>query len=361
MSTSPLFSAATVGALELPNRIVMAPMTRSRADADHVPTDIMATYYAQRADGGLLITEGIGPAPAGTGYPRIPGLYNADQVAAWRTVTDAVHAKGGRIFAQLMHTGRVGHPLNLPEGAELLAPSAVPLDGEMYTDQEGPQPHPTARAMTEAEVEEAVESFVTASRNAIAAGFDGVEIHGANGYLVDQFLAPNTNLRTDRWGGDREGRTRFALEVARRSAAAIGAERVGIRLSPYGVFNGIQPWPGTDDDYIWLAGQLSALGLAYIHIVNHSSMGAPPVSEEVQLGIRDAFDGATILSGGYDRARADADLEAGKGDLVAFGRPYLANPDLVQRLADGAALNDPDFGTFYTPGPDGYTDYPTLS
>lgn len=356
-----LFSSFSLRGLQLPNRVVMAPMTRSRADADHVPTDIMATYYAQRAPGGLLITEGIGPAPSGTGYARIPGLYNEAQVAAWRKVTDAVHEAGGRIFAQLMHTGRVGHPLNLPEGAELLAPSAVALDGEMYTDQEGPKPYPTPRAMTETEVEEAVESFVQASRNAIEAGFDGVEIHGANGYLVDQFLAPNTNQRTDRWGGDFEGRARFALEVARRSADAIGADKVGIRLSPYGVFNGIQPWPSTDADYTWLAGELSKLGLAYVHIVDHASMGAPPVSDTVKQGIRQAFDGPLILSGGYDRDRAEADLQAGKGDLVAFGRPFLANPDLVQRLRDGTGLNAPDFDTFYTPGEKGYTDYPTLA
>lgn len=356
-----LFSSFSLRGLQLPNRVVMAPMTRCRATPDHVPTDIMATHYAQRAGGGLLITEGVGPAPSGTGYARIPGLYSEAQIAAWRKVTDAVHEAGGRIFVQLMHTGRVSHPLNLPEGAEHLAPSAVALEGEMYTDQQGPQPYPTPRAMTEAEVEEAVESFVQASRNAIEAGFDGVEIHGANGYLVDQFLAPNTNQRTDRWGGDVEGRARFALEVARRSADAIGAGKVGIRLSPHGVFNGIQPWPSTDDDYTWLAGELSKLGLAYIHIVDHAAMGAPPVPDAVKQRIREAFDGPVILSGGYDRDRAEADLQAGKGDLVAFGRPFLANPDLVQRLRDGTELNAPDFDTFYTPGEKGYTDYPTLA
>jgi N-ethylmaleimide reductase len=355
-----LFSPFSLGRLQLPNRVVMAPMTRSRADADHVPTAIMAEYYAQRADAGLLITEGVAPAPEGAGYARIPGLYNAEQVEAWKPVTAAVHAKGGRIFAQLMHTGRVGHPLNLPEGAELLAPSAVVLEGDMYTDQQGPQPHPTPREMTDAEVEAAVESFVNAARNAIAAGFDGVEIHGANGYLVEQFLAPNTNTRTDRWGGSAENRARFALEVARRTADAIGADRVGIRLSPYGVFNGIQPADTVEADFTALAKGLSGLGLAYLHIVDHSAMGAPPVAASVKRAMREHFDGAFVLSGGYDADRANVELTEGYGDLVAFGRPFLANPDLVRRLREGAELNAPDFGTFYTPGPAGYLDYPTL-
>ncbi|MEZ4315942.1 MAG: alkene reductase [Myxococcota bacterium] len=359
--SSPLFTPTTLGPLTLPNRIVMAPMTRSRATPDHVPTPIMAEYYASRADAGLLVTEGVAPDANGCGYARIPGLWNQAQVAGWKAVTDAVHAKGGRIFAQLMHTGRVGHPLNLPEGAEILAPSAVPLAGEMYTDQEGPQPYPTARAMTDAEVEQALEGYVQAARNAIAAGFDGIELHGANGYLIDQFLSPNSNQRTDDWGGSIQGRGRFALEAARRTAAAIGPERVGIRLSPFGVFNGIAPWDTVEADFAWVARQLREVGLAYIHIVDHSSMGAPAVSDAVKTALRDGFGGTIVLSGGYDKERANADLSADKGELVAFGRPFLANPDLVERLRTDAPLNAPDFGTFYTPGPKGYTDYPTLS
>ena len=355
-----LFTPHTLGVLSLPNRIVMAPMTRSRATRDHTPTPIMAEHYAARADAGLLITEGTAPDANGCGYPRIPGLWSEAQVAGWKAVTDAVHSAGGRIAVQLMHTGRVGHPLNMPGGAALLAPSAVPLDGEMYTDQQGPQPHPVSRAMTGAEVEAAIESFVTAARNARAAGFDAVEIHGANGYLVDQFLSPNTNLRADQWGGGIEGRGRFALEIARRMADAIGADRVGIRLSPFGVFNGILPWESVDADFIWLARQLGTLGLAYLHLVDHSSMGAPAVPDALKAAMGEAFGGNVVLSGGYDRERADADLAAGKGHLVAFGRPFLANPDLVTRLRIGAALNPPDFGTFYTPGPKGYNDYPTL-
>jgi N-ethylmaleimide reductase len=359
MSTD-LFSPVTIGALTLPNRIAMAPMTRSRATADHTPTPIMAEHYAARADGGLLITEGTAPDPNGSGYPRIPGLWSDEQVAGWTVVTDAVHADGGHIAVQLMHTGRVGHSSNMPAGAEILAPSAVQAPGEMYTDQQGPQPHPTPRAMTEGEVEEAIEGFVNAARNAIAAGFDAVELHGANGYLIDQFLSPNTNLRQDQWGGDIEGRGRFAMQVARRVAEAIGADRLGIRLSPFGVFGGIQPWDAVASDFVWLAGQLGALGLAWMHIVDHSSMGAPAVPEPVKASIREAFGGSVILSGGYDRERADADLAAGKGALVAFGRPFIANPDLVTRLRTGAPLTEPDFGTFYSPGPKGYNDYPRL-
>ena len=356
-----LFTPFTLGALELPNRIVMAPMTRCRATADHIPTPIMAEYYASRADGGLLITEGTAPDANGCGYARSPGLWSAAQVAGWKQVTDAVHAKGGRIAVQLMHTGRVGHPLNMTDGGRLLAPSATTVPGEMYTDAQGPQPYPEAVAMSEAEVEEAIAGFVTASKHAIEAGFDAVELHGANGYLIDQFLSPCTNLRADAWGGDITGRGRFALETARRCAEAIGADRVGIRLSPFGAFNGITPWDTIAADFTWLAGRLGELKLAYVHIVDHSSMGAPPVPAELKAALKDAFGGTIILSGGYDRARAEADLTEGKGELVAFGRPYLANADLVARLRANAELNAPDFGTFYTPGAQGYTDYPTVA
>jgi N-ethylmaleimide reductase len=360
-SSASLFTPHTLGPLTLPNRVVMAPMTRSRATTDHTPTPMMTAHYTARADAGLLITEGTAPNADGCGYARIPGLWSVQQVEAWREVTDAVHAAGGRIAVQLMHTGRVGHPLNMPDGATLLAPSALALEGVMYTDSAGPQPHPTPRAMTASEVEGAISGFVHAARNAIAAGFDLVELHGANGYLIDQFLSPNTNQRADAWGGEVEGRARFALEVARQVTDAIGADRVGIRVSPGGVFNGIQPWESAEGDFIWLAQQLGALKLAYLHIVDHSSMGAPPVSDELKAGLREAFGGTVILSGGYDRARADADIAAGKGQLVAFGRSFLANPDLVARLQTGADLNAPDFGTFYSPGPKGYNDYPSLA
>jgi N-ethylmaleimide reductase len=358
MMSSLLFSPCTLGALSLQNRVVMAPMTRSRAH-NGVPTDIMATYYAQRASAGLLITEGTAPAPEGLGYARIPGLYNAEQVAGWRAVTDAVHAEGGRIFVQLMHVGRVGHPANLPAGARLLAPSAVAAPGTMWTDTLGPQPHPVPEEMTEADIEGAIAAFVHSARLAIEAGFDGVELHGANGYLLEQFANAATNQRTDRWGhGSLEDRSRFVVAVARATAEAIGKERVGIRLSPYGVFNGTANDPQTDAFFTHLAGELGALGLVYLHIVDHSAMGAPPVPEALQVAMGAAFGGPVIRVGGYNRDRAEADLQAGKAALVAFGRPFIANPRLVAALREGRTLRAPAFETFYSPGPAGYTDYP---
>ena len=353
-----LFSPLSFAGMQLPNRVVMAPMTRSRASADHVPTALMVEHYAARAEAGLLITEGTAPTANGCGYARIPGLWNAAQVEGWRAVTDAVHAKGGRIAVQLMDCGRVGHPLNLPEGAELVGPSPIGLQGQMWTDQSAMQAYPVPREMTEADVQATIAGFVAAAKNAVAAGFDLVELHGANGYLIDQFWSPCANQRADGWGGDREGRGRFALEVARQVAAAIGADKVGIRLSPYGVFNDITPWPELEADFLWLAGQLGALGLAYLHVVDHSSMGAPAVPDALKQGMRAAFGAPFILSGGFDGARANAELEAGKGELVAFGRPFIANPDLVKRLQAGIALAQPEFATFYSPGPEGYNDYP---
>lgn len=354
--TKDLFASCRVGELEFQNRVVMAPMTRSRA-IGNIPNALMAEYYGQRATAGLIITEGTTPAPEGLGYARIPGIYSDAQIAGWKLVADAVHASGGRIFVQLMHTGRVGHPANLPEGAEMLAPSALAAAGEMWTDAQGMQPHPVPRAMTELEIQRTIEAFAQGARNGIAAGLDGVELHGANGYLLEQFFHPATNLRTDTWGGDFRGRGRFILEVAKASAQAIGAGRVGIRLSPHGVFNDMAPYAETQEAYTWLAGELGKLGLAYLHVVDHSPMGAPAVPEATKEAMRVAFHGAVILSGGYDRPRAEADLAAGKGELVAFGRPFIANPNLAARLQQNAPLREPDAATFYTPGAAGYTDY----
>ncbi|MDD3610322.1 MAG: alkene reductase [Halothiobacillaceae bacterium] len=351
-----LFTSTQLGPLSLPNRIAMAPMTRSRA-LDNVPNELMAQYYSLRAEAGLLITEGTSPSPNGLGYARIPGLYSEAQIAGWRQVTDAVHAAGGRIFVQLMHTGRIAHPANLPQGARMVGPSAIAAPGEMWTDSEGMQPHPVPREMSEQDIAAAIEEYAAACKNARSAGFDGVELHGANGYLIDQFLNTASNQRSDRWGGSLENRIRFAVEVARAAAAAIGAERVGIRISPYGVFNGMAPDAEVDALYLRLVEALNDIDLAYIHIVDHSSMGAPPVSEELKAKLRAAFKGKYILSGGYDATRANADLDAGKGDLVAFGRPFIANPDLVQKLKTGAELEAPDPDTFYTPGAKGYTEF----
>ncbi len=352
-----LFTPIELGDLVLRNRVVMAPMTRSRS-LGNVPGENVAIYYAQRAEAGLIITEGVSPSPDGLGYPRIPGLFNDAQTAGWRRVTDAVHAADGRIVVQLMDTGRVGVPQNLPDGARVRGASAIAAPGEMYADGEGLLPHPVPAVMDEAAIEGAIDAYVRAAQRAVdGAGFDGVELHGANGYLIDQFLNTASNQRTDRWGGSIEGRLRFALETARRVVAAIGGGRVGLRISPFGVFNGMTPDEEMIPLYLRLAEEAGAIGLAYLHLVDHSSMGAPPLPEGLRDDLRARFSGAFILSGGYDRARAEADLAADRGDLVAFGRPFIANPRLVSALAQDLPLAAADQATFYTPGDEGYIDY----
>ena len=355
-----LFEPSKARHLQLANRTVLAPMTRSRAVDANTPNALMAEYYAQRATAGLIVTEGASSSPNGLGYARIPGLFNAQQVSGWKLVTDAVHARGGKIVIQLMHVGRVAHVANLPTGAEVVGPCAAALPGEMYTDAHGMQAHSTPRAMTEGDIAHAVAEYGQSAKLAIAAGFDGVELHAANGYLIEQFLNPNVNQRSDGYGAGIEGRNRFALEVARAASAAIGPERVGIRLSPHGVFNGTGTFPDVQAQYLALVNELSALGLLYVHLLDHSAMGAPPVPVELKALLRAAFKGPFILAGGFDGSSAQAALDAGQADLIAFGRPFLANPDLVQRLRSHAALNQPDMSTFYTPGAAGYTDYPTL-
>jgi len=354
-----LFEPYAARQLQLANRLVMAPMTRSRAVEANTPNALMAEYYAQRAAAGLIITEGVSPSPNGLGYARIPGLFNAAQVQGWRLVTDAVHARGGKIVAQLMHTGRVAHAANLPTGAQTVGPTNAMLTGDMWTDAQGMQPHTAPHAMTEADITAAVAEYAEASRLAIEAGFDGVELHAANGYLIEQFLNANVNTRTDGYGGSPAARNRFALEVARASCAAIGADRVGIRLSPYGVFNGTGGFAEVDAQYLALTGALSELGLLYLHLLDHSAMGAPPVPAALKSGMRSAFQGPFMLAGGYDRASAEQALAANQADLIAIGRPFLCNPDLVARMKANATLNAPDMSTFYTPGAKGYTDYPT--
>jgi N-ethylmaleimide reductase len=355
-----LFSKTTLGPLTLQNRLVMAPLTRNRA-IGNVPNELMAQYYAQRASAGLIITEGTSPSPNGLGYPRIPGIFSAAQVAGWRQITDAVHPLGAKMFMQLMHCGRIAHPLNLPPGARVLGPSAVAAAGEMFTDAEGMKPNAMPAAMSEADIETAIAEFAQAATNAVAAGFDGIELHGANGYLLEQFIRPTSNLRTDRYGGAIENRARFVLEVAEAAIGAIGKDRVGIRLSPFGVFNDMPIYPAMEADYLYLARALDALGLVYIHLVDHSPMGAPPVPESMKAGIRSAFKRTLIYSGGHHVGLAESNLAAGKCDLVAVGRLFLANPDLVARWKSGAPVNAPDMSTFYTPGPRGYTDYPALT
>jgi N-ethylmaleimide reductase len=356
-----LFEPIQIRNLSLTNRTVMSPMTRSRAIDANTPNTLMAEYYAQRAGAGLIVTEGTSPSPNGLGYPRIPGLFNAEQVAGWKLVTDAVHAKGGKIVVQLMHTGRVTQVANLPAGAEVVGPDARVCPGEMYTDANGMQPHTAPRPMTEGDIAHAVAEYAKSATLAIKAGFDGVELHGANGYLIEQFLNPNVNQRTDRYGGSPQARNRFALEVARAASAAIGADKVGIRLSPYGVFNGTGPFPEVDAQYKSLVEGLSGLGLLYLHVLDHSAMGAPAVPAEIKAALRQAFDGPFILAGGFDHASAEKALVDKQADLIAFGRPFLANPDLVQRMKTDAPMNALDMGTFYTPGAKGYTDYPALA
>ena len=351
--------------LSCANRIVMAPMTRSRAPGN-LPNDLMVEYYRQRAGAGLIITEGTSPSPNGLGYARIPGIFSTEQTAAWKLVTDVVHARDGKIFVQLMHAGRVGSVLNLPAGAELVAPSATAMNGKIWTDSHGEQPYDMPREMTPDDIRHAIDEYRQAALNALAAGFDGVEIHGANGYLITQFLDPGSNSRVDAYGDDEAGRNRFAIDVAVAVVAAIGADRVGIRLSPYGLFNDMSgSYDGIASQYTDLAAALGTLKLAYLHLVDHSAMGAPkpePATVKAMCHeFRAAGGRAVILSGGYDSERAEADLQSSVADLVAFGRPYIANPDLVERLKAGLPLAEADQTTFYSPGREGYTDYPTAS
>lgn len=351
-----LFSEAKLGNLSLKNKVVMAPMTRSRS-LGNVPGDLVATYYEQRAEAGLIVTEGTSPSPNGLGYARIPGIFSEEQTKAWKKVTDKVHAKGSKIFVQLMHTGRIGHELNLPKGAKVLGPSAIHAKGEMWTDAEGMKEHPTPQEMTKAELKSTLEEFVNASKNAVQAGFDGVELHAANGYLLEQFLHPSSNQRTDEYGGSIENRIRYIIEVATAVSAAIGKEKTAIRLSPYGAYNDLFPFPETHAEYSLLAEKLNEVGIVYIHLVDHSSMGAPTVEPETVQNIRKAFKGTLILSGGYDAERAEKDLTSGLADLVAFGKPFLANPDLVTRFQKNIPLASFDQTTLYSPGEKGYSDY----
>ncbi|GGP83682.1 alkene reductase [Streptomyces melanogenes] len=351
------FDPIDLSGLRLPNRIAMAPMTRSRAyGPGNSPTASTAAYYAQRAGAGLIISEGVQPSAVGQGYPDTPGLHSEEQVAAWREVTDAVHAEGGRIFAQLMHAGRIGHPDLLPGDLVNVAPSPVAAAGTIYT-HEGPQDFVTPRELTDAEVVETIGEFVSAARNAIAAGFDGVELHGANGYLIQQFLAPNTNLRTDRWGGSDEARARFAAEVVKAVAAEIGAGRTALRISPANGYNDISE-PAPEATYTALVRELEPLGLAYLHILE----GAPD-HRELTLTLRKLFGGTVVLNAATDGPTgpdALALIEDGTADLLSYGALFLANPDLPQRLATGGPFNAPDPATFFGGDDKGYLDYPAL-
>ena len=351
-----VFDPITVGAWTLPQRFVMAPLTRNRAEAGGVPGDLAATYYGQRAGAGLIVTEGTQPSAVGQGYLDTPGLHSSEQVAGWRKVADAVHARDGRIVAQLMHVGRIAHPDN-KDGLETVAPSALTAPGEMVT-ADGQKPHVEPRALETSEVPGLVEEFVQAARNAVEAGLDGVEVHGANGYVLHQFLAPSTNERTDEYGGSPENRARLTIDVVRAVAEAIGAEKVGLRISPAHNIQGVLE---TDPDdtratYEALVDGIADLGIAYLSI-----LGDP--EGELFQDLRTRFGGTVVANTGFSQV-TDLDevkhiVDGGLADLVAVGRPFLANPDLVERLKQGAELAEPNQATFYAPGPEGYIDYPT--
>ena len=360
MKTYKLFTPITLGSISLKNRIVMAPMTRCRA-IDNIPNELMAKYYKQRATAGLIITEGTSPSPNGLGYARIPGIFNEKQIEGWKKTTAAVHNSGGKIIIQLMHTGRISHILNMQKRTEIMAPSAVKATGQMWTDAKGLQDYLVPKAMTDEDIENTKAEYVTAANNAMLAGFDGVELHGANGYLLEEFLSPISNLRKDKYDGSVENRCRFVLEVTQKVADAIGKDKTGIRLSPYGVAGDMPNYPEIDATYDYLSTELNKIDIAYIHLVDHSSMGAPTVPMEIKKLIRKNFKNNIIICGGYDKESAEADIESGLCELIGFGRPFINNPDLVERLENNHPMSQSlNANLFYSAEEKGYTDYPVF-
>ena len=355
-----LFTPARFGAIELANRIVMSSLTRNRAGEGNVPTPLVAEYYRQRASAGLILTEASPVCPEAHGYPRTPGIHSEAQLAGWQLVTDAVHRAGGKIALQLWHVGRISHPDLQPNGQLPVAPSAIKPAGQTFTGQ-GMKDFVTPRALETAELPALVETYARAAKNAIAAGFDGVEVHAGNGYLLDQFLRSSTNRRTDAYGGSKEKRARLLLEILDAVATAIGNERVGLRLSPVTPFNDIRD-DAPQDSFDYVVTQLNPRRLAFLDILQGTG-GAPPEQWEPfdYDRLRSLYAGNLILNNGYDFASAQAALGAGKADAVAFGRLLLANPDLVERFRRGAPLNQPDYDRLYVGEEKGYTDYPTLT
>lgn len=355
-----LFSPVNVGSLRLANRIVMAPMTRSRADADRLPSPLAPTYYGQRASAGLIITEATQISAEAAGYPRIPGIYNEAQVTSWRAVVDAVHARGGKVVLQLWHAGRVSHPLSL-NGRVPVAPSAIAPAGEIFTTL-GRRPFVVPRALETVEIRKLVGEFAEAGRRARDAGFDGVDIHAANGYLIDQFLRDGSNRRTDRYGGSPANRARLLREVTEAVCGVVGADRVGIRLSPFHTANDMRD-SDPNATFTHAARVLEGIGVAYLHVVEPSP-GHPKATSEGQAllrAVRRIFSGTLVVDGGNDRCTAEAALGATDAELVSFATPFIANPDLVDRLARGLPLSSPDPATFYAGGPVGYADYPVYA
>ena len=355
-----LFSPIQLGPYTLPNRMAMAPMTRNRAGEGNVPQQLNAEYYTQRAGAGLIITEATQVSPQGVGYPATPGIHNAQQVAGWKKITDAVHAKGGHIFSQLWHDGRISHPSLQPNGALPVAPSALKPSGQVYTYQ-GMQDYETPHALALSEIPGIIEQYRNAAKNALAAGFDGVEIHGANGYLLDQFLRDGSNKRTDTYGSSLANRARLMLEVTEVVCSVWGANRVGIRLSPLQPFNDMHD-SNPEATFSYAVEQLNRFGLAYLHVTEMGKDKPGAAGPAFDLGkLRKIWKGVYMTNCGYDLARANAALGANAADMVSFGALFLANPDLPARFAKGAPLNTPDQATFYGGNEKGYTDYPFLS
>lgn len=358
-----LFAPFELRSLPLKNRLVMAPMTRCRAGQDEVPTPLMAEYYAQRASAGLIVTEGTPVSPQGRGYLWTPGIYSPEQVAGWSGVTQAVHDAGGKIYLQLWHVGRISHRSLQPAGGAPEGPTdELPAEAVCfaYDEQGNPGNVPVSppRALDLAGIETIRKDFVQAALNAREAGMDGVEIHGANGYLFDEFLNSVVNTRTDDYGGSVENRCRFLLETVEAVSETIGAERTGVRISPNGRFNAMPADPELEATFVSLARELDRRNAAYLHINDQTTFGLPAIPEELIPKLRAAFQGPIILCGGYDATRAKAAIDAGLADLIAFGSSYLANPDLPARLENGWPLNAPDQSTFYGGDATGYTDYP---
>lgn len=352
-----LFAPHTLGSLTLDNRIVMAPMTRSRRP-DHIPDADTAEYYRQRASAGLIITEGVFVSPEAQGYSHVPGLWTDEQAAGWAGVTEAVHGAGGRIFTQLWHVGRVSHSSLQPGGAAPVGPSALRAQAQVWIGDAGFADADTPRALHTDEIPRLIADFADAAARAAQAGFDGVELHGAHGFLLEQFLNAHVNDRTDRYGGSVENRARFLLDTLDTLADRIGAHRVGVRLSPLTLANDLPADDGTEDLYAYLAPELARRELAYVHLSDLHLSGGPDISQEFLKTFRHAYDGTVLLAGGLDRARAEHLLNDGLLDFAVFGRPFIANPDLVERLRDNLPLATPDAATFYGGGTEGYTDYP---
>lgn len=348
-----LFTPFEKGSLKLKNHLVMAPMTRSRA-IENLPNDLMATYYVQRSGAGLIITEGTSPSPEGLGYPRIPGIYSDRQVEEWKKVTDAVHQNGSQIFLQLMHTGRIAHVANIPDGIQPVGPSDIKAAGAIFTDSLGMQEHSVPVALTLEGINRVIADFVKASKNAILAGFDGVELHGANGYLLEQFLNPNVNNREDQYGGSLINRSRLTLEITEAIAAAIGPNKIGIRFSPFSQLSdqGSYDTDEVHQTYVYLSSELDKIGIAYIHLSSN-----PDIPDQTYKAIRTAFTNTIIFCNGLTPETAEEMLQDKSADLVAFGRGFLSNPDFVSRIEKNVPLNDVDFNTLYAPGEVGYTDY----